>query len=99
MVAVIEGIKAKNRGDSLTSMQNKSNPPPFNPSIQSEGKTADIIAVVCGIAGTAVAVAGGVVLITNGSSSSDAPPEAGRTVSFTPWLGPGLAGGGVGLRF
>ncbi len=54
---------------------------------------------MCGIAGTAVAVAGGIVLITNGSSSSDAPPEAGSTVSFTPWLGPGLAGGGVGLRF
>ena len=37
--------------------------------MQSQGKTANIIAVVCGIAGTAVAVAGGIVLITNGSSS------------------------------
>jgi tetratricopeptide (TPR) repeat protein len=103
VVAVIEGITAKNRADTLSTKQDPSNPPVFDESlqsIQSQGKTARIIAIVCGIAGTAVAVAGGVVLITNGSSSSsDAPPEAGRTVSFTPWLGPGLAGGGVGLRF
>ncbi|HVY40635.1 MAG TPA: tetratricopeptide repeat protein [Polyangia bacterium] len=101
VVAVIEGLRAKSRGDSLTNMQDPTNPPPFNESLQSEGKTANIIAIVCGIAGTAVAVAGGVVLITNGSSSSssDAPPSGGSTVSFTPWIGPRLAGGGVGLRF
>ena len=101
VVAIIEGIRAKNRGDQLTQMSNSGSMPPFNPNIQSEGKTANIIAIVCGIAGTAVAVAGAVVLITNGSSSSssDTPPDSGNTVSFTPWLGPGLAGGGVGLRF
>ncbi len=106
VVAVIEGIRAKNRGDELTKMMNPSNPPVFDTSqqnIQSEGKTANIVAIVCGIAGTAVAVAGAVVLITNGSSSSspaaEAPAESGPTVSFTPWLAPGLAGGGVGLRF
>ncbi|MES1208488.1 MAG: tetratricopeptide repeat protein [Pseudomonadota bacterium] len=97
VVAVIEGIKAKNKGDQLTTDSMKGNV--YDPSLQSQGKTANINAIVCGIAGTAVAVAGGVVLITNGSGSSDAPPEAGSTVSFTPWLGPGLAGGGVGLRF
>jgi hypothetical protein len=102
VVAVIEGIRAKNRGDQLTQMSSSGSMPPFNPNIQSEGKTANIIAIVCGIAGTAVAVAGAVVLITNGSSSSspsETPVEPGTTVSFTPWLAPGLAGGGVGLRF
>lgn len=101
VVAVIEGIRAKNRGDQLTKANNPDDPPVFNPSIESQGKTANIVAIVCGIAGTAVAVAGAVVLITNGSSSSssETPPEPGTTVSFTPWLGPGLAGGGVGLRF
>ncbi len=106
VIAVIEGIRAKNRGDELTKLMNPDSPPVFDANaqnIQSEGKTANIVAIVCGIAGTAVAVAGAVVLITNGSSSSAAPaetpPDSGPTVSFTPWLGPGLAGGGVGLRF
>ncbi|MES1207182.1 MAG: tetratricopeptide repeat protein [Pseudomonadota bacterium] len=103
VVAVIEGIVAKNRADTLTN-QSKMGAmtgvfPTYDPNIQSQGKTANVIAIVCGIAGTAVAVAGGVVLITNGSSSSDAPPPSGSTVSFAPWLGPGLAGGGVGLRY
>jgi hypothetical protein len=71
-------------------------------STQSAGKTANIVAISCGIAGAALAVAGAVVLITNGSSSSaseSAPPAPLTTVSFNPWLTPGLVGGGVGLRF
>jgi tetratricopeptide (TPR) repeat protein len=102
VVAVIEGIRAKNRGDALTTASKSGTLPMYDPNLQSERKKANIIAIVCGIAGTAVAVAGAVVLITNGSSSSpstDTPPDTGSTVSFTPWLGPGLAGGGVGLRF
>ena len=104
VVAVIEAIVTKNRSDKLSNESSMAAmtgmPVPYDPTIQSEGKTANVIAIVCGIAGTAVAVAGGVVLITNGSSSSDAPPAGGgSTVSFTPWLGPGLAGGGVGLRY
>ncbi|HVT06349.1 MAG TPA: tetratricopeptide repeat protein [Polyangia bacterium] len=103
VVAVIEGVRAKNRADSVTDLQSKTDPPYFDSNaqaLQSQGKTASLIAIVCGIAGTAVAVAGGVVLITNGSSSSsDAPPSGGSSVSFTPWIGPRLAGGGVGLRF
>jgi tetratricopeptide (TPR) repeat protein len=100
VVAVIEGVRAKNKGDQLTQMSNPANPPVYDPSIQSAGKTANLIAIVCGIAGTAVAVAGAVVLITNGSSSDEAAqPESGTNVSFTPWLGPGLAGGGLGMRF
>ncbi len=104
VVAVIEGIRAKNRANELSTMSKSGTMPAFDPNIQSEGKTANIVAIVCGIAGTAVAVAGAVVLITNGSSSSSSSPsgtpsDSGSTVSFTPWIGPGLAGGGVGLRF
>jgi Tetratricopeptide repeat len=107
VVAVVEGIRAKNRSDALTkAASDPSHPQPFDPSLQSEGKTANIVAIVCGIAGTAVAVAGAIVLITGPSSSSsssapgDAPPaDAGPSVSFVPWFGPGLAGGGLGLRF
>jgi len=103
VVAVIEGVRAKNRSDSL-SQPDMQHPAQYDPNLWSEGNTANTIAIVCGITGTALAVAGAIVLITGGSSSSSAPSEAapaesGNTVSFTPWIGPGLAGGGVGLRF
>jgi hypothetical protein len=105
-VAIIEGIRAKNRGDELTQMSNQTNPMPWTSaqeSIQSEGKTANIVAIVCGIAGSAVGVGGAIVLITNGSSEpandNGAPPATTNTVSFAPWVGPGLVGGGMGLRF
>ncbi len=107
-VAIVEGIRAKNRGDELTKDQGTvAMPNPWTPeleSIQSEGKTANIVAIVCGIAGTAVGVGGAIVLITNGSSSSandNGAPSAAttNTVSFAPWVGPGLVGGGMGLRF
>lgn len=104
VVAVIEGVRAKNKGDQLTQMQDPNGQVYWTStqeSIQSAGKTANIVAIVCGIGGTAVAVAGAVILITNGSSSSDsgAPPATTTTVSFAPWLAPGLVGGGMGLRF
>jgi len=110
VVAVIEGVRAKNFGDQLTQESMPAPGKPQNPpwtsteeSIQSSGKTANIVAIACGIGGAAFAVAGAVVLITNGSSSAAAesapPPAETTTVSFNPWLGPGLVGGGVGLRF
>jgi Tetratricopeptide repeat len=110
VVAVIEGINAKNKGDQLTQDSMKPpNPstgmrPPFDANelaLQSAGKTANIVAIVCGIGGTALAVTGAIILITNGSSSSDSgtPPAPTTTVSFAPWLAPGLVGGGMGLRF
>ena len=76
---------------------------PARDSIQSEGKTANIVAIVCGIAGTGLGVAGAIVLITSGSSApandNGTPPAATNNVSFAPWVGPGLVGGGMGLRF
>ena len=105
-VAIVEGIKAKNRGDTLTQKSSTANPIPWTTaleSIQSEGKTANIVAIVCGIAGTAVGVAGAIVLITNGSSApandNGTPPATTTNVSFAPWIGPGLLGGGMGMRF
>ncbi|HEY4393299.1 MAG TPA: tetratricopeptide repeat protein [Polyangia bacterium] len=107
VVAVIEGIRAKDKGDQLTLNSMKAGHPAFDATqqqLQSEGKTANVIAIVSGIAGTAVAVTGAIILITNGSSSSDetgTTPAAtpATTVSFAPWLAPGLVGGGMGLRF
>jgi hypothetical protein len=107
-VAIIEGVRAKNRGDTLTQEgDNPAKPTVWGSaqeSLQSEGQTANIVAIVCGIAGTAVGVAGAIVLITNGGSSAPAndngtPPATTTNVSFAPWVGPGLVGGGMGLRF
>jgi hypothetical protein len=113
VVAVIEGVRAKNKGDELTQMSMVPTPPsgirpPFDSgpqSIQSAGQTANIVAITCGIAGAAVAVAGAVILITNGSSApasesgATPAPAPTTTVSFAPWFAPGLVGGGMGLRF
>jgi tetratricopeptide repeat protein len=105
-VAVVEGISAKNYADKVTSASN--NGGTYDPSWQTNGQTANIIAIVGGIAGTALAVAGAIVLITNGSSggSTSAPSNGGAApapnspdVSFAPVLGPGLAGAAFGLRF
>ena len=105
-VAIVEGIKAKNRGDELTQMSSPTAPPVWTSereNIQSEGKTANIVAIVCGIAGTAVGVAGAIVLITNSSSApandNGTPAATTTNVSFAPWIGPGLLGGGMGMRF
>ena len=109
-VAIVEGIKAKNRADYVTSHQfapGDTTVPSWTSyldNIQSEGKTANIVAIVCGIAGTGLGVAGAIVLITNGSSApanDNGTPAASPTtnVSFAPWVGPGLVGGGMGLRF
>ena len=105
-VAIVEGIKAKNRGDQLTQKSNESTHLTFNSdlqNIQSEGKTANIVAIVCGIAGTTVGVAGAIVLISSGSSApandNGTAPVTTNTVSFAPWVAPGLLGGGMGLRF
>jgi hypothetical protein len=101
--AVVEGIRAKNFGDQLTKASNPANPQVFNPTIESSGKTANLVAIVCGIAGTAVAITGAIVLITNGSSSGESRvetvPATTASLSFTPWVAPGLVGGGMGLRF
>jgi Tetratricopeptide repeat len=103
VVAVIEGIRAKNFGDDLT--RDSSSGAVFNPTTESNGKSANLVAIVCGIAGTAVAVTGAIVLITNGSSGSGtaeqpaAAPVETVSLSVAPWLGPGLVGGGMGLRF
>jgi hypothetical protein len=104
VVAIIEGVRAKNFGDELTKDSMQQNPAmTFDPSIESNGKTANLIAIVSGIAGTAVAITGAIVLITNGSSGASRPettaPAETVSMRFTPWVGPGLVGGGMGLRF
>jgi tetratricopeptide (TPR) repeat protein len=98
-IAVYEGLQAKKKGDELTRQSQMRNVT-FDPAIESAGKTANIAAIVLGIGGTALAITGAIILITSGSSSDapEAAPKAAR-LRLTPWMGPGLVGGGASLRF
>ena len=104
-VAAYEGYRAKQKADQLTrdsmAAMNGMMAKTFDPSLETSGKNANIAAIALGIGGTAVAIAGAIVLITGGSSSADtekpATPVAGLTV--TPWISRGLVGGGARLQF
>ena len=97
-VAIYQGYRAKQKGDELTraSMSGQV----FDPQLEEDGKNANIAAIALGIGGTAIAVAGAIVLITSGNSADAgaSPPTAGR-VSVTPWIGAGMFGGGAKLQF
>ena len=99
-VAIYEGYRAKQKGDELTRASMAGNVV-FDPQIEEDGKNANIAAIALGIGGTAVAIAGAIVLITSGGSEdagASPQPTAGR-VTVTPWIGAGMFGGGAKLRF
>jgi hypothetical protein len=101
-VAAYEGYRAKQKGDQLT-RDSMANPPiVFDPSVETAGKNANVAAIALAIGGTAVAVAGVIVLITSGGSSPEQPEKPATPVArllLTPWLSPGLVGGGARLQF
>ena len=98
-VAIYEGYRAKQKGDELTrdSMRGEV----FDPQIEKDGKNANIAAIALGIGGTAVAIAGAIVLITSDSSDERGTPASPPTarLSVTPWIGAGVFGGGARLQF
>jgi tetratricopeptide (TPR) repeat protein len=98
-VAIYQGYRAKQKGDELTraSMAGEV----FDPQVEEDGKNANIAAIALGIGGTAIAVAGAIVLITSGGpegAGASRPPTAGR-LTVTPWIGAGMFGGGARLQF
>jgi tetratricopeptide (TPR) repeat protein len=100
-VAAYEGYRAKQKGDELTRASMSTPPTTFDPALETAGKNANVAAIALGIGGTAVALAGAIVLITGGSSSEEpekAPTPVAR-VSLTPWISGGLVGGGARLQF
>jgi hypothetical protein len=74
-------------------------PKTFDPSLETAGKNANIAAIALGIGGTAVAIAGAIVLITGGSSETEKPATPVARLSLTPWISSGLVGGGARLQF
>jgi tetratricopeptide (TPR) repeat protein len=95
-VGIYEGLRAKQKGDQLTRDSNSGNYPVFDPSVESAGKSANRAAIVLGISGTAVAIAGAVILMTGGSS--DQGTQTAR-VTFTPVMTGDLFGGTARLQF
>jgi tetratricopeptide (TPR) repeat protein len=98
-VAVYEGIVAGQKADQVSSMSMATPPVPFDPSVESAGKSANTAAIVLGIAGGVVAAVGAVVLFTGGSSAPEAPRPPAAAARLTPWLGPTLVGAGMDVRF
>jgi tetratricopeptide (TPR) repeat protein len=99
-VAIYEGYRAKQKGDELTRASMAGNVV-FDPQIEEDGKNANIAAIALGIGGTAVAIAGAIVLITgDGSEDAGASPQpTAARLTVTPWIGAGMFGGGAKLRF
>jgi len=98
-VAAYEGYRAKQKGDQLTkdSMAGKV----FDPSLETDGKNANIAAIALGIGGTALAITGIIVLATGGSSpeQTEKPATPVARLTLTPWISAGLVGGGARLQF
>jgi hypothetical protein len=98
-VAAFEGYRARQKGDQLTRDSMMVPPKTFDPSVETAGKNANIAAIALGIGGTAVAIAGAIVLITGGSSEPEKSATPVAHVSVTPWISNGLVGGGARLQF
>jgi tetratricopeptide (TPR) repeat protein len=99
-VAAYEGYRARQKGDQLTRDSMMTPPKTFDPAVETAGKNANIAAIALGIGGTAVAIAGAIVLITGSSSeSTEKPATPVAHVSVTPWISNGLVGGGARLLF
>jgi hypothetical protein len=98
-VAIYEGYRAKQKGDELTRASMRGDV--FDPQLEEDGKNANIAAIALGIGGTAVAIAGAIILITSGGSedAGTASSTTARRLTVTPWVGAGMFGGGARLQF
>jgi hypothetical protein len=94
IAAAVTGKMAKDKGDELTdaSMKMKT----FDPSVESTGKTLDLVTKVSAIAGGAALVTGTILIIVSSvGGSGPSTPEEPRT-SALPRVGPLFGGGLVG---
>jgi tetratricopeptide (TPR) repeat protein len=101
-VAAYEGYRAKQKGDQLTKDSMMTGTKVFDPSLETDGKNANIAAIALGIGGTALAITGIIVLATGGSSTpeqSEKPATPVARMTLTPWIAHGLVGGGARLQF
>jgi hypothetical protein len=72
---------------------------PFDPDIQSSGKTWNAIAIGSAIGGGVLAVVGTILIVAAGSDSGEKPAEARATALLTPIVGGGTFGMGAGISF
>jgi tetratricopeptide (TPR) repeat protein len=75
---------------------------PFDPAVETNGKRANVLAIVSGAVGAAALVAGALVLFTAPSRSDDAPKETARArikPVIAPVLGADVVGAGAAWTF
>jgi tetratricopeptide (TPR) repeat protein len=103
VVAGLEGMSARNKGDTLTSQSKMGGTIEFDPNIEKDAKNADKALIGLAIGAGALAAAGVIVLVTGGSSAEASSPEATPVptarANVVPWLGAGLVGAGADIRF
>jgi tetratricopeptide (TPR) repeat protein len=102
VLAGVFGAKAKDRSDSLTSMSKMNGAVEFDPTLEKQGKDAQLYMIISAAAGGAAAITGVILLLTGGSSGeapAESAPVSSARATITPWLGGGVVGAGADFRF
>ena len=97
--AIWQGRIAKEKGDKLTSESQSMGTTVFNPAIETNGKNANLYTILLGSAAGAVAIAGGIVLLTMPSSTSTETLQHNAAPSVAPVIGAGILGAQAGWSF
>ncbi|HEY2901592.1 MAG TPA: tetratricopeptide repeat protein [Polyangia bacterium] len=102
--SIWQGKIAQEKADKLSSESQSAGSIYFNPAVETNGKNANLVAIVLGSFSAATIVAGGIVLLTapSSASSSSASPEAtphNSAPSVAPVIGVGYMGAQAGWSF
>jgi hypothetical protein len=98
-VAGVSGWLASKKADDLSAASRAPGGVPFDPGLQSSGKTWNAVAIGSAIGGGVLAVVGTILIVAAGSDSSEKPAEAHGTALLTPIVGGGTFGMGAGITF
>jgi hypothetical protein len=102
VLAGVFGSQAKDKSDTLTKQSKMNGAVEFDPTVETDGKNANLEMIICAAAGGALAAAGVIVLLTGGSSgeaAAEPAPVSTARATITPWLGGGIVGAGADFRF
>jgi len=98
VTSLVSGLIAANKAKQIADASKQANHPVFDPSLQSAGKTANVVAIATGLTGLALGGAGLYFYLRSrhGSAPSAAP---GTEVAFFPLATPGFGGAGARVDF
>ncbi|HEX3696817.1 MAG TPA: tetratricopeptide repeat protein [Polyangia bacterium] len=102
--SIWQGKIAQEKADKLSSESQSAGSVYFNPAVETNGKNANLVAIVLGSFSAATIVAGGIVLLTTPSSGSSFSPSPEATPhnsapSVAPVIGVGYMGAQAGWSF